>query len=398
MKKMIKATDGLNSKQRIKIAKASQDPKELSRLAYDNSRLVRLAVLKNENTPQKVVNMLAQEFADDGDKWARIEVAERTDDDKLLWKLADDESVLVRSAVAKRTTDEKLLAKLADDHDEDVRLAVAGETNDEKVLWKLADDDYWRVRSSVAGKTTDEELLWKLSNDKDKWVRSSVALKTNDEKLLQKLADDEDAATRSLVAKRTNDQKLLAKLADDDDWWVRKVLVERIDNPEILTKLADDRDEYVRRKVAERTDDGELLAKLVDDENKWVRQAARRRLKELNLVPAKQSTSKKSAQTDWSIPLYVIENYSEIEDEIDAVIDQAANAFAKKYHNGTATITSPDGAYDNGGTITLEIRNADGETFTYDIDAEEILAPATSQNKKQNCVKKVIAWLEQNLE
>jgi len=36
MKIYVRSAEGLNSKQRIRIAKNSKDPKELGRLAYDN--------------------------------------------------------------------------------------------------------------------------------------------------------------------------------------------------------------------------------------------------------------------------------------------------------------------------------------------------------------------------
>lgn len=78
MKKYVKsAAEGLNSKQRSRIAKNSTDPKELSRLAYDNARSVRLAVLMNPNTPDKVIDMLADESVNYEDYAVRETVAER---------------------------------------------------------------------------------------------------------------------------------------------------------------------------------------------------------------------------------------------------------------------------------------------------------------------------------
>lgn len=288
MKRVIKAAEGLNSKQRQKIAKNSTDPKELSRLAYDNSDLVRLAVLKNYNTPEKVKQALCEELVDSRSKDIRLSVALRTSDEKLLAKLAEDESV--------------------------------------------------PIRKEVAESTDDEELLWKL-------------------------ADDESADVRYAVAERTNDPEILAKLADDENWSVREEVAKRTDDPELLTKLADDEDYSVREAVFERHPEF-----------------------------ASKPRTKKPTQTDWSIPLYSIQNYSEIEDEIDAVITEAANLYAQKYLGEKADVTIPQGVFDNGGQITIEI----GDN-SFEIDAEDILPPATSKNKKKDCVKTLITWMGRNL-
>ena len=109
------AEKGLTSKQRVSIAEKSTDSRELSRLAYDNSALVRLAVLQNPNTPHDV-------------------------SDRLERELAYDKIGRVREAVAWHTHDPDILAKLADDTNADVRKAVAGSTNDPDILAKLADD------------------------------------------------------------------------------------------------------------------------------------------------------------------------------------------------------------------------------------------------------------------
>ena len=379
------AETGLTSKQRASIAKKSTDPKELSRLAYDNAASVRLAVLQNKNTPKKIVDQLAREFVDDSDSWARQVVAQKTNDPDILAKLADDKDTNVRVAVAKKTDDPDILAKLADDEDRYVRWEAANNTNDPNILAKLADDESWGVRHVVAKKTDDPNILAKLADDVDSRVRRVVANNTDDPNILAKLADDVDWLVRNAVAQHTNDPDILAKLADDKDTNVRLAVAKKTDDPDILAKLADDESGYVRIAVAEKTDAPDLLAKLADDENRYVRKAVSKR--------RQAAPSRKQPQSDWSIPLYSINNYSEIEGEITQVISDAANEFARKYMGESAQVEVAPGAYDDStGVVKIHV----GEN-TYTIDVEDILPPATSKQKKRDCVKSLVIWMQNNL-
>lgn len=366
MKICISSADtGLTSKQRVSIAKKSTDPKELSRLAYDNAASVRWAVFQNEHTPQKVVDQLAREYVDDDYPQVRRAVAQRTNDLNLLAKLADDENWGVREEVAKKTDDPNLLAKLADDEDVVVRRAVAENTNDLNILAKLADDADWLVRKAVAKKTDDPDILAKLADDGDPNVRLAVVEKTDDLNILAKLADDKSGYVRIAVAEKTDAPDLLAKLADDENWRVRTV-------------------------VARRTTDLDILAKLAEDDDEDVRKVARKRY---NAVASRSTKSRKQPQSDWSIPLYSINNYSEIEGEITQVISDAANEFARKYMGESAQVEVAPGAYDDStGVVNIHV----GEN-TYTIDVEDILPPATSKQKKRDCVKSLVAWMQNNL-
>ena len=384
------AETGLTSKQRASIAKKSTDPKELSRLAYDNAASVRLAVLENEHTPQKVVEQLAREFVDDRNWDTRLIVARKTSDSNLLAKLADDEDWSVREAVAEKTDDPNLLAKLADDASWDVRKAVVIRTTDPNLLAKLADDTNWAVRKAVVRKTNDPNLLAKLAYDESWIVRKEFAKKTDDLNLLAKLADDESWDVREVVASRTNDPNLIAKLADDESWIVRVTVVNKTEDSSLLAKLADDESWIVREAVAKKIDDPNILAKLADDENQRVREAARM---ERQAASSRNSKSRKQPQSDWSIPLYSINNYSEIEGEITKVISDAANEFARKYMGESAQVEVAPGAYDDStGVVKIHV----GEN-TYTVDAEDILPPATSKQKKRDCVKSLVAWMQANL-
>ena len=84
-----------------------------------------------------------------------------------------------------------------------------------------------------------------------------------------------------------------------------------------------------------------------------------------------------------------------IEDEINDVIHQAANQYASQF-GGTADVNVPRGAYDNDGEITVSI-HLDDRTNDFHIDADDILGPATSRNKKSDCVKYLVNWMKTNL-
>ena len=384
------AETGLTSKQRVSIAKKSTDPKELSRLAYDNAASVRLAVLQNKNTPKKIADQLAREFVNDRDSWARQVVAQTTNDPDILAKLADDENRYVRVAVAKKTNDPNLLAKLADDEDGHIRSIVVGKIDDPDILIRLADDENPGTRWEVAKKTDNPDLLAKLADDRYWTVRQAVAKKTDDPNILAKLADDENSHVRRAVAFKTDDPDILAKLADDESWDVRQAVVFTTNDPNLLAKLADDESWIVREAVAKKTDDPNILAKLADDENSHVRDVARKRYK---AVSPRSTESRKQPQSDWSIPLYSINNYSEIEGEITQVISDAANEFARKYMGESAQVEVAPGAYDSStGVVKIHV----GEN-TYTVDVEDILPPATSKQKKRDCVKSLVTWMQSNL-
>lgn len=309
------AETGLTSKKRLSIAKRSTDPKELSRLAYDNAASVRLAVLRNKHTPQNVI-------------------------DRLLRDLVNDKNASVRAEIASKTNDPDILAQFADDPSWAVRWEVALKTKDREIFAKLADDEEWRVRLAVARGTNDPDIF-------------------------AQLADDENKNIRIEVVQRTDDPDILAQMADDPNWGVRLEVAKKVTDPNILAKLADDKDATVRRTARERYE------------------------------PARSNstTSRRPPQSDWSIPLYSINNYSEIEGEITKVISDAANEFARKYMGESAQVEVAPGAYDSS-TGVVKIHVGDN---TYTIDVEDILPPATSKQKKSDCVKTLVAWMQNNL-
>ena len=252
-----------------------------------------------------------------------------------------------------------------------------------------------KKRLSIAKKSTDPKELSRLAYDNSSLVRMAVLQNPNtphdvSDRLERELAYDKIGRVREAVAWHTHDLDILAKLADDENWYVRKAVAGSTNNPEILAKLADDADWHVREEVAGRTNDPNILAKLADDENADVRRIVRKRSK---LARTSSTKSRKYPQSDWSIPLYSINNYSEIEGEITKVISDAANEFARKYMGESAQVEVAPGAYDSS-TGVVKIHVGDN---TYTIDVEDILPPATAKQKKRDCVKSLVAWMQHNL-
>ena len=170
------AETGLTSKKRLSIAKRSTDPKELSRLAYDNAPSVRLAVLRNKYTPKNIVDQLEHDMVNDKNADVRREGVDMTTDPDILAQFADDPNWDIRWEVAKKTNDPATLAKLADDENGSIRATVVKRTDDPDILTKLADDESWQVREAVAERTDDLDILAKLADDED-WHVSSAARK-----------------------------------------------------------------------------------------------------------------------------------------------------------------------------------------------------------------------------
>lgn len=227
--------------------------------------------------------------------------------------------------------------------------------------------------------------------------RIKIAKNSSDPKELKRLAYDNSERVRETVLRNDNTpdnvrQMLCEELQDSKIDDVRYTVAEHTDDPEIFAHLANDEDKRVREVVAKRTDDSEILEQLANDSDRDVKQIARKRL---GITSPKKS--KTPPKTDWSIPLYSITNYSEIQDEIDEVIRQAADAYCEQTFGGYATVDIPDGVYDNGGSLNFIFHTPEGVDEYMQIDADDLLGPATSQNMKSKCVKKLIAWMERNL-
>jgi len=135
-------------------------------------------------------------------------LAKTSDDPDVLAKLAEDEDEYVRWYVARNpNTSPEILAQLASDDDEDVRASVAKNPNTLlEVLTKLAEDKVADVRWAVAeNPNTPLEILAKLADDESNTVRYLVAKNPNTPpEVLAKLAKDDDEDVRYVVAKNPN--------------------------------------------------------------------------------------------------------------------------------------------------------------------------------------------------
>lgn len=103
-------------------------------------------------------------------------------------------------------------------------------------------------------------------------------------------------------------------------------------SPEILVNLADDEYDRIRISVTHTHNPNtppEILEKLTEDERRKANLEAH--ISEGAPTSVNQRSSRRSPQTDWSIPIYSIQNYSEIESEIDEVVDKAVDEYARKY-------------------------------------------------------------------
>ena len=263
------------------------------------------------------------------------------------------------------------------------RQQIAKNSRDPKELARLAYDNADSVRRIVANnRSTPAKALAQLANDESEYVRMCVAENPNTPaKALAQLANDEDGDVRRYVAENPNTPAdVLAQLANDEDRDVREYVAENPNTPaDVLVQLANDENADVRRGVAQNPNAPADAVK--PQQNNQTNQTR---------------PSRKSPQSDWSVPLYSIQDYSQIEDEIDAVIDQAANEYAIKYLGGTADVYSPEGIYDTDGQIEIQFNTPDGQDVAT-IDVDDIIGPATSQNKKSNCVKALVKWFESNL-
>lgn len=298
---------------------------------------------------------------------------------KIYVNAAEGLSSKDRIKIAKNSTDSKELARLAYDNSAKVRVEVARNPNTSaKALEILANDKDLRVLWGVAANlNTPAKSLEILSNDENADVRCGVAANPKTPvKILEMLAGDEDDLVRGNVAKNPNTPpKVLEMLANDEDEYVRRCVARNANTPtKVLELLANDRDIAVRAIARSNKNAPELQSET---------------------QPTPKTRNKKSPQTDWSIPLYSISNYSEIEEEIDLVIHDAANQYAKEI-GGTADVNIPQGAYDQDAEITITFHTPEGDQVVT-VSSEDILNPATSKNKKADCVKTVVEWMRRNL-
>jgi len=135
--------------ERYKRAQNTTDPEELEKLAVDIDGMVRGEVAKNPNTPEFVLEKLAEDWrTPDGygvsGSSSRSEVAQNECAPiSMLEKFAVEDDEMLRAAVAKNpNTPVSLMEKLLDDKDEYVRKQLARNIKTPaSLLEKMAKDE-----------------------------------------------------------------------------------------------------------------------------------------------------------------------------------------------------------------------------------------------------------------
>jgi len=169
MKKLIYAAH-MDSFERAKLARSSNDRSKLSRFSYDDSKLVRQATARNLATKESDRRRLAQ----DDDPRIRMAVARVTSDPKVWDVLSQDEDVRIRRIVSTKCQDQTVLENMLFDDDEQVRINIINRVNDRDMISLASDDESPEVRKIVAEKTTDKDVLEKLVQDEDPSVQKAA--------------------------------------------------------------------------------------------------------------------------------------------------------------------------------------------------------------------------------
>ena len=277
------------------------------------------------------------------------------------------------------------------------RAKLARTSNDRSALSRFSYDDSMIVRQAAARNlATKESDRRRLANDTDPRIRMAVARNTSDPRVWRILANDSDVRIRRIVSAKCQDASVLEDMIFDDDEQVRINVVNRLSDTNIIDLMAEDESPEVRKIVASKTKDKDTMELLSNDADASVRKAAEHRL-------SKSSTLKSSkykgtglhqiSNIDWSISPYDAESYSQIEDDLDEILDVAISTYADSYWGGSASVQMDSNDYDTLDKLKLIIYDSTGNKYTFDAYADDMLPAATSSTNKQTCVNNVIKWL-----
>lgn len=278
------------------------------------------------------------------------------------------------------------------------RIKIARTTDDPKLLSRLSYDPNRTIRDIVSKNSNlPEYAMRQLAKDPSVDIRRRVANRTNDQKAFQILSTDIDEPVRITVATRCDYQNILEDMIFDESESVRKILAERIQDTEILSMMLDDESRDVRFVIASTCRDPEILQNLTNDSDTDVSAIAKKRLANLRNVKLHPSDRfrdkyKDSEYTEWSVSPFEVNSLDDIGDEIDEVIDIAVDKYASD-KGGSASVQLDGYGYDSATTFKMLFRDASGKQTTYSADIDEILAPATSNNRKEKCIQNVVRWL-----
>lgn len=366
MKLYIRSSQNSSTRERLNVAKKSTDSKELSTLAHDIARSVRLAVLKNKNTSQAAIEGLCNEFVNDTDDDVRELVARRTNNINLLEQLATDKCCTVKWSVAENTAcPASVLDKLFEIE------------NDKDPDWV----DITLVRNIGKNPNCSKELMLKLIECGGLAATAVASNPKFPKKMIDSFADGDDEM-RKACACRCTDFDILMKLTQDNEYRVREALTYNPNLPEeIAMILVDDPDSWIRGCLAEETKYISVLRELSKDSDAEVRAYAKSNLAKLDKTDV--------TDTDWSIPLNSVTKYSQIAKDLTEVIRKAMQIHAER-HGTTSTVTTPNKyVYDRNYQLPVTVGERD-----YGLWINDILPYATCSNNKSECINALVDWLE----
>ena len=280
------------------------------------------------------------------------------------------------------------------------RIKIARSTNDPKLLSRLSYDPNRTIRDIVSkNQNLPEHAMRQLAKDPSVDIRRRVASKTKDSKAFGILSMDIDEEVRLSVAERCEDQDILEDMIFDDSLEVRKILAKKIQDPDIVQLMIEDGDPEVNYVIASTNRNPDILQILSSNSDPEVSAIASKRLANLRNVqlrPANRFRGKYSddnTYTEWSVSPFEISSYNDIAGEIDEIIDIAVDEYATS-RGGDASVQVDGYGYDSATTIKILFRDSSGKQTVYTADIDEILAPATSNNKKDKCIQNVVRWLK----
>jgi len=279
----------LDDSDRIERLKEGAAPVEvLELLAISSNWQIRQAVARHEDTPEAVLNQLADD--DDSDvkqaiedrrlpiEWRHLDENERIErladpvvPPDVLEVLSHSGNWLIRQAVAQnRSVEEEILNRLKDDDDSDVASAARDGLLSRRLPdeWRLLDDSD-RIERLKEG-AAPVEVLELLAISSNWQIRQAVARhEDTPEAVLNQLADDDDSDVKQAIEDRRlpiewrhlNQEErisairttsvaaeVLEILAKSPAWRVRQAVAYTTRTPlAVLEELSNDRDSDVQR-------------------------------------------------------------------------------------------------------------------------------------------------------
>ncbi len=228
---------------------------ELASFAKSKDVYTRIAVAKNENTPEDVLRILAKDRA--WDVRGAIADNENTSEGVLRILAKDKNTDVCASTAINKNTPQDVLRILSKDKRNYIRMCVAVNENvPEDVLRDLSKDERVEVRSYVArNKYAPPDILKILAKDNDTEVCGAVAGNENTpQDVLVDLAKHQIPLVRASAAGNKNlPQSILIALSKDENWMVRSSVTQNKNTTQdTLRALSKDENNYIRMNAIKR--------------------------------------------------------------------------------------------------------------------------------------------------